>query len=71
MDNNEFTQLQDINKKIERLRKAEENKIKDWGLKELQSLYNKMQQASQIDDFDTFCNEYVKYLQVKTIFQNL
>lgn len=71
MDNNEFTQLQDINKKIERLRKAEENKIKDWGLKELQSLYNKMQQASQIDDFDTFCNEYVKYLQVKMIFQNL
>lgn len=71
MDNNEFTQLQDINKKIERLRKAEENKIKDWGLKELQSLYNKMQQASQFDDFDTFCNEYVKYLQVKMIFQNL
>ena len=71
MDNNEFTQLQDINKKIERLRKAEENKIKDWGLKELQSLYDKMQQASQIDDFDTFCNEYVKYLQVKMIFQNL
>ena len=71
MDNNEFTQLQDINKKIERLHKAEENKIKDWGLKELQSLYDKMQQASQIDDFDTFCNEYVKYLQVKMIFQNL
>ena len=71
MDNSEFTQLQDINKKIERLRKAEENKIKDWGLKELQSLYNKMQQASQFDDFDTFCNEYVKYLQVKMIFQNL
>lgn len=71
MDNNEFTQLQDINKKIERLRKAEENKVKDWGLKELQSLYNKMQQASQFDDFDTFCNEYVKYLQVKMIFQNL
>ena len=71
MDNNDFTELQSLDKQVKSLLKNEENKLKNWALLELKSLYNKMQQASQNHDFDTFTNEYMKYIQLKMILHNM